>query len=186
MNYFKILVVVIAVFQICTSCKKDSEDELNLVSDSEILFIYEYQNMAWGIAHSGWMIDSAGNVHCFNLPENWNPIDNEGTISKADLDANLNQTYAKCLRLDKTVVESKSMLIQKAAEGSLINLDIYMADAGISRYFAFTFDKSSQTYTPILLKQVGDFSIKNSATEAEQLYEWLDGIHQTISRIVNP
>ena len=53
--------------------------------DQPVYFEYHYQNWAWGYQESGWLIDSAGVVKGFHMPESFREADSTGLISTEDL-----------------------------------------------------------------------------------------------------
>jgi len=53
-----------------TNCEKDNDGTDISMTNQRIYFQYDYINFAWGYQHSGWLIDSSGNVHCYNKPDN--------------------------------------------------------------------------------------------------------------------
>ena len=64
-------------------------------------------------------------------------------------------------------------LIENAAQGRLSEPVSGCADAGITTYLAYQFDRDGGTYRPVLLYQAGDWAQKNLSDEATTLSEWL-------------
>ena len=144
----------------------------------EFYFQYEYLNHAWGYSHSGWLIDSLGNVWCYTLPENWNQSDSSGMIDAAALKANLSKTDSVCHSIDMAVLKKKIKLIENASSGTLQDPESVGADMGAMSYYAFVYEKKKDSYKRILLKKMGDWTIDNDAREADDLYEWMVEIQE--------
>lgn len=150
------------------------------VTGNQIYFQYEYMNHAWGFQQHGWLIDSAGNVYCYNLPENWYEPDSNGVIEADALKANILKTDSICYSVNSTDLDIKIQLIEAAADGVLKEPVSVMADAGAFSYYAFLYDANAEKYQRILLWQTGDNLIENTSVEAKELFEWLDEINQAI------
>lgn len=155
-----------------TSCAKmDSID----FSKQDVLFQSEYINYAWGKAHNGYYIDSHGNVFAYNLPDRWNFPDSTFTLGGLSM----NQNLSKChfvLKLDQKVIAEKMNLLQQAMKGKLSNPETTMADAGeLSKYY-FIYNSQTKAYKQLLLSQWGDWTVKNSSKEANELSQWMDSV----------
>ncbi len=163
-----------------TGC--NGKAELYEVSETgqKVYFQYEYINHAWGYQHYGWLVDSSGNVHCYDKPEDWILTDSLRQISGTDLNRNLLSADSVCYTLDEEVLESKIKLIEAASRGKISEPVHEMYDAGVGIYWAFIYNSKDDVYKKILLKQAGDFRIDNSSPEARTLYEWLESVNSSI------
>jgi hypothetical protein len=141
--------------------------------DNNTIFMVEYSNYAWGIRHSGIMIDSTGNVMTFNLPTTWNRPDEMGFISLEDMQENLTQMEEISCAVTRNDFARYSSKLMEAKNGTLSDPKNEMADFGTVLYSGFLFDSNNNTYKRILIKQTGDWAIDNSSKEAQELYEWL-------------
>lgn len=166
-----------------TCCKKENNEPIVKKMNQKILFQFEYINFAWGYQHHGWIIDSSGNIHCYNLPDNWYFADPEGYISAAEMDSNLMYTDSICYILDKKELADKFGLIEAAAKGPLSEPKHTACDMGARFFKGFIYNSDEETYKEILLKQKGDFSIDNHSQAAEDLYKWLAPIRHEINNI---
>jgi hypothetical protein len=137
------------------------------------IFMVEYSNWAWGIQHSGIMIDSTGNVMTFNLPDRWNRPDEKGFISLADMQENLAQTDEISCTVTRNDYAKYSSKLMKITNATLSDPKNEMYDFGTVQYSGFLFDPDNITYKRILIKQIGDWAIDNRSREARALYEWL-------------
>lgn len=164
-----------------TNCDPIPDDIETTTLKQRIYFQYEYVNYAWGYQHAGWLIDSSGNVLCYDKPENWYSTDSLGFITSAEMDSNIFKTDSVCYTIDKTTLIDKTGPIKNVSKGVISDPIHEMYDAGIESYYGFTYNEETKKYKKVLLKQIGDFRIDNSASEAVELYEWLDTINTLIS-----
>ncbi|MCF8357567.1 MAG: hypothetical protein K9H26_02325 [Prolixibacteraceae bacterium] len=174
---FTILLLILFV-----GCKEDFS--VFPGKNQKILFQCEYINHAWGYQHSGWLIDSFGNVHCYNLPENWFFCDSLGKISSEDMEMNLMNTDSICLKIDKNELNHKVELIGKATRGTISEPAHEMCDAGIIAFSAFIFYNEADVYQKLILRQTGDFRIENDSKAATELCHWMDSICLEIEKAI--
>jgi len=144
--------------------------------DQQIYFQYEYVNYAWGYSHHGWLMDSTGAVWCYDQPAQWNFPDSSGKLPELSMMENLAEADSLCYQIPVYNLAQKIPLIEAAADGTISEPENVMADAGISGYYAWIYDKEHQRYRRILLKEEGDWERENLSEEAETLYKWLEGI----------
>jgi len=178
-----ILTIIGIMLFILTSCEKNNDDIDNLKNNQRIYFQYDYINFAWGYQHVGWLIDSSGNVYCYNKPENWINQDSLGFISSTDMNINITETDSICYTIDKNELNDKISLISKASEGEISEPIHEMYDAGGTEFSGFLYNEDKKTYKKVLLKQIGDFRIDNSSPESIELYEWLVSINYLIHKL---
>jgi hypothetical protein len=161
-----ILIAAISAL-LLTGCEKIYDYETNTI------FMVEHSNYAWGIHHSGIMIDSTGNVMTFNLPTTWNWPDEMGFLSLADIQENLAQMEGISCSVTRNDFAKNSSKLMKAKNGILSDPKNEMYDFGTVQYSGFLYDPDNNRYQRILIRQTGDWSIENSSREAKELYEWL-------------
>ncbi|PIR12635.1 MAG: hypothetical protein COV50_07910, partial [Flavobacteriales bacterium CG11_big_fil_rev_8_21_14_0_20_35_7] len=70
MKTIKLFSVTLLISIFLTTC--DATKIVNPNFNQKILFEAGYINFAWGKVHTGFLIDSVGNVFCYNLPQHWN------------------------------------------------------------------------------------------------------------------
>jgi hypothetical protein len=169
------------IIVILSSCEKDiNTNQGNPNITNHVLFQYEYINYAWGYQHSGWLIDSSGNVYCYNRPSLWNYCDSSGYISDTNMESNILHTDSICYKIEKKELAAKTMLIENASKGEVTKPIPVMADAGIAIFTGFTQNIQTKQYKRIVFKQIGDYYIKNKSVEALELYNWLDSLNKKI------
>jgi len=161
-----ILIAAISAL-LLSGCEKIYDYETNTI------FMVEHSNYAWGIHHSGIMIDSTGNVMTFNLPTTWNRPDEMGFITLADMQENLAQMEGISCSVTRNDFAKNSSKLMKAKNGILSDPKNEMYDFGTVQYSGFLYDPDNNRYQRILIRQTGDWAIENSSREAKELYEWL-------------
>ncbi|MBE0649492.1 MAG: hypothetical protein IH595_01505 [Bacteroidales bacterium] len=167
--------IVVIVFSL-TNCEKANIQR----PGQKVYFQYNYINFAWGFQHSGWLIDSSGNVYCYNKPEGWNYSDSTGIITHAQMDSNLSATSSVCYKIDKNVLKEKIKLLYVASKGKISEPSQEAYDAGAWEYSGYIYDSEKKIYKKVLLKQAGDIGINNSSPAAVQLSNWFDSINYSI------
>lgn len=161
---------IISLLIAFSSCEKDNS---TLPETGIVLFQYYYQNYAWEYIHTGIIIDSEGIVYTFTNPETWNFNSCDTTIKASLLNANLNYTDNIIDTIEYEVLQEKVALIFEAAKGDIAPTGLTMCDAGISCYYAYILNSTTNLYTPVLLYQGGDIEFENSNSSANELYQWL-------------
>lgn len=180
MARIKIMLILGYLSLLLSGCDK-STDEYELELNQKIYFQFEYMNYAWGYRHSGWLIDSAGDVYCYDKPQNWTHFDSTGIMSAPEMETNLLATDSVCFQIDKSELNEKASLINPASKGVVSDPVHEMYDAGSAGFYAFIYDAKTEIYRRIVLKQTGDFRVDNSSDEAVDLYEWLLSVNRMIN-----
>jgi len=180
----KIKIIALSFFCLVTCCQKEVTS-IPLVNQV-VLFQAEYINNAWTYQHSGWLIDSLGNVRYYNLPKKWNFVDSAGYISATNMSENVQQIDSIRCKIDKDTLCNYFNKLNKAAVGTLTESKSKMFDAGSTRFYGYVFDKNVGLYKQILIKQIGDLYIENKSVEAKQIYEWMERINTRDKNIALP
>lgn len=161
-------VAFISLFSACSS--------ENILFTQQVLFEVHYTNYAWMYTETGFLIDSSGNIHGFDLKNNsykWNTRDEKGFISKEGMMNNLIHCDSV---IGKVAADSLAYYRNKIAGASLGKISDpvgAMADFGQIRYSAYIYDRNQQRYKEVLIKLYGDMMSDNNSIEASQIYEWL-------------
>jgi hypothetical protein len=168
-------IIVAAILVAGVSCEDMLERNASL-PNQEYFFLFEYINYAWGYQHSGWLMDSSGNVRYFVVPEKWMVPDTETAIEIPGIESYAEQADSVITVVDQSVLSDKVELIDAAARGTLTEPENVMADAGTGSYYALQYDPKEATYERILLKQKGDWEIDNLSEAADELYTWMKSV----------
>lgn len=157
-----------------TGCEKITNDLFDV--DQLVLFQKEYINHAWGYQHSGIFIDTTGIVKSYNLPVSWNFPDQDGYISESKLNENFDKALKDECSVDKGEILRHFNLLYVAQIGTITDPVNVAADAGTTSYYGYIYEPARNRYKQILLRQNGDFEVKNTSREAQKIYEWLEQI----------
>lgn len=141
--------------------------------DQEYFFLYEYINHAWGYQHNGWLMDSTGTVHYFEVPDKWMVPSTDEAIDIQGIEHYGAQSDSVITVVDKGELAAKVHLIDAAARGKLTEPENVMADAGSWSYYALRYDPGAKDYERILLKQDGDWEVDNTSEAADEIYKWM-------------
>ncbi|MFT5822371.1 MAG: hypothetical protein ACI8ZM_003627 [Crocinitomix sp.] len=163
---------LLAIFTlILLGCNKEKYDSI-----PHGYYTMEYQNWAWGYSHSGWIIDSEGNVNSFNLPNDWNGPDSLGYISESQLIENISNCDSKIGSVSKRTLYTHNKLINDAATGSNSEPESNGADIGRYAYYCYQFDTDAGLYKGVVLEVDGDWSYHNESNAAKSIAKWMKKI----------
>lgn len=181
----KSIILLSAIFfaaMLIQSCDLQNNPEENetIPLGQKFIFEVQYHNTAWGYTHEGFYIDDDGSCYSYNIgPEvsyYWTPEDPESlTYDELIFKYHHNKKFIK--KIDSDILDKKFQMIRKAAQGPIVEDDIYMADAGNLTYYAYQWNSSGNKYIPVVLAQKGDQPIRNDSHEAAALVEWLNSIN---------
>ncbi len=135
----------------------------------------EYINYAWGYDHSGWIVDTAGNMISYNIAKagvTWTP--NPGGYYTAE---ELSAKAHHCDTLRGTVPTDTLQWLRTLAEssvgGAYSDTTHPMVDAGTVTLFCYVYDPDSSKYRQVVLLEYGDYQFSNTAAPAIQLSDWM-------------
>ena len=148
----------------------------------QIFFEKHYTNYAWGLQDNGYMIDSLGSVHRFNLVSRttyqrlntWNYPDSLGFISKSDMDKNLSLCDSIISKIDRDSLAKYVGKIWYASKGTITKSQMQMADFGEIKYSAFIYDEKTNRYKEVFIRLYGDLTKDNNSPEAMEIYDWMN------------
>ena len=175
----RIILAISVLGMVVFGCKKS---EVNTDITQAVLFEYEYVNHAWIYTHMGWMIDENGEVKGFTSPGNWKFTDDEGYISKEDLESNLSQTDTCYFAISKDDILNHFNERFDLLNGRIDTSDTFMADAGIGGLYVYVWNQQMNKYKKQVLATSGDISVTNSHHKAGTIISWLKGIGERTDR----
>jgi len=149
------------------------EDKIN--TEAGYTFDVSHVNHAWGYRHKGYYVDGRGYIYSYDHSgEKWQYEENK------ELDSNTLASKYKNRKLFAKI-ESKELakyinMTGGASRGEISPPVDQCNDFGYIRYTAFTFDSGMAIYTPVKIFQAGDKAWQNNASEAKQIYRWLNSI----------
>ncbi len=172
-----ITILFIGILLLASGCKKSY-----ILNDEQmILFQYEYINYAWGYQHSGFYIDSEGNVLKYEKPEGWNFADQDNVLSSTSLFKNLD----KCTVSEKTISSTElyrySRHIENIASSKVTAPKNAGADQGSVRYYCYRYDEETDSYKGYLIKMEGDYTCENLNFYSKKVASWMKEISKQIN-----
>jgi hypothetical protein len=160
-----------------TGCKKGYE----ISEKQEIIFQYEYLNYAWGYQHSGYIIDSKGNVLSYNNPEIWNFCDKDLNLTEDQVDENLKMCSPTGKKISEQELQKYSGFIKNIASSEVTALKNVAADMGSAEYICYQFSERTGTYKKYLIKMEGDFTCENLNFHSKKVILWMKDINSGLA-----
>jgi hypothetical protein len=149
------------------------------ISLGQVLFDCYYVNFAWGYTLSGYFINQDGMIVRYDRGKDpWLPesIQEEpGVVSTTDLNEKF-KNQEQVGTVDPTILAQKIELVYAAAVG-IITQEQMAADAGWSGCVLYRYHPELDGYSEIPLGAGGDFLVRNSAPEAQELLRWLQDLN---------
>lgn len=169
----KTIIAVLLITNLFSSCN-DSID----LKNQRALFEVHYVNYAWIYTNNGFLIDSAGYVYTYNLKQT-ERVKDSSVISNDEMNYKFSISYKTGLKIPTDTLMFYVNKIYKASQGKLSQSESMMADAGILRCYAYTYNDRKKNYHQILLDQWGDVQISNNSEEAVKTARWLQRVLHT-------
>jgi hypothetical protein len=146
-----------------------------------ILFQYEYINYAWGYQHSGFYIDSYGNVLTFEKPDEWNFGDSDNVLSSVNLFENLNKCSVSQKVIPSPELSKYARHIENIASSKLSAPRNAGADMGSVRYVCYKYNEETDSYRGYLIKMEGDYTCENLNYYSKKVASWLEEISKEVN-----
>ena len=173
-NIFFILFTALFI----AGCKKNSA-----ISEKQtILFQVEYVNYAWGYTHSGFIIDSEGNVLTYKNPQKWNFADEDFNLTQNQVKENLSNCIYSGKKIPKEELHKYANYIKNISSSKVTALKNVAADAGSLEYICYQFFANSGTYKSCLIKMEGDFTCENLNFYSKKIFIWLKNINDNLDK----
>jgi len=161
-----------------TGCKKNI-----VISEKQtILFQVEYLNYAWGYVHTGFIIDSEGNVLTYKNPQDWNFPDKDFSINQNQVKDNISKCANSRKKIPKVELQKYANYIKNISSSKVTALKNVAADAGSLQYICYQFFENSGTYKSCLIKMEGDFTCENLNFFSKKVTVWLKSINDTLGK----
>jgi hypothetical protein len=161
-----------------SGCKKN-----NVISEKQIiLFQVEYINYAWGYLHTGFIIDSEGNVLTYKNPEDWNFPDKDYSINQNLIKDNISKCTSSGIKIKKAELQKYANYIKNISSSKVTAIKNVAADAGSLQYICYQFFEKQGTYKSCLIKMEGDFTCENLNFFSKKVSSWLKSIYDTFPK----
>ena len=173
--------IILALLFSQKGCEEMSLRGENVPLNQQYFFLYEYINYAWGYQHHGWIIDSAGIVRYYDVPDKWILPSTDAAIELAGIENYATRSDSVLTTVDRSELIDMVGLIHEAARGTYSDSVNVMADAGSWSYYALEYHEDKDTYERILLRIEGDWQVENLSDAADELYQWMKEIQRSIA-----
>jgi len=146
------------------------------------LFEIEHRNYAWGHAWYGLYVDNEGTVYTYTLDAStrWEPASPDAFTGR-ELRDKFSHGREAIGSIDRATLLARMALISSAADGPLADPVDRCRDAGETAFKAFLYNARTDRYTPVLLRQEGDWAQKNRSPSADSLTTWLKTLDERFS-----
>lgn len=166
-------ITTILFFSTLAAWSFSCSDDVVVASEQEVYFEIHHANQAWGNQFKGFLIDKQGQVRTYDKPARWNDIELKPTLSKAEMDANISQTTVSPTQIASADFLKYTKLSQKITGDSFSKPLNGGADLGFTRFYSYTYNADTKTYSPTLLRQTGNVIIHNTDDNAKEVADWL-------------
>lgn len=160
-------------FSILAAFSVSCSDDVAVTNEQEVFFEVHYTNQAWGNQFKGFLIDKLGQVRTYDMPAGWKGSDLQPTLSKEDMDANISQTAVSSIKIATADLNKYIDASRKISGDSFSKPLNGGADLGLTRFYSYTYDADKKTYSPVLLRQIGNVIIHNQDANAKEVADWL-------------
>jgi len=164
------LFVIISV----SGCKKR---DLSAGSEQEILFQYDYRSSS---QHSGYFIDSEGNVFTYNDPSFWNMPDNDLEISQEQLAENIGNSLFSGIKIPEDELSRYAKVIEYLASSKVTGPGKSITGEGTAQYICYQFDENSQKYRGHLIRSEGNITRENLNFHSKRVTQWMKEIGTSV------
>jgi hypothetical protein len=175
--FSKILQLILIILML-SGCKKSY-----LLSEKQaILFQYEYINYAWGYQHTGFIVDTKGNILTFNNPDKWNFRDKDMILTEKQVAENITKCQSSGIIISQSELQKYSAYIKNIASSQVTASRNVAADAGTAEYICYQFSETSETYKGYIIKTEGDFTQENLNFYAKKIGTWMKDINHSLAK----
>lgn len=140
------------------------------------VFEVEYVNFAWVPTWRGFVIDSTGAIHSYDLKgKRWEPS-NVDYPKRTELTAKYAADSKPAGNVDPATFQAMSQRAGGAAAGPISDPVNRCADAGTITYTAWLYDPEQDAFRRVVLYQEGDMARLNQSADGRALATWLKSL----------
>jgi hypothetical protein len=167
---------IITVTLLClflAGCKKNY-----VLSDKQLLlFQYQYLNYAWGYTHTGFLIDSEGNVLKYRNPQDWNFYDKDSTLSATQVSQNILKCTKTGIKIPEEELHKYAGYIKNIASSKVTAVKNVAVDEGSMEYLCFMYSENTNIYRCCVIKTEGNFRCENLNFYSKRVTDWMKEIN---------
>lgn len=167
-------VALLSCFCLLSACSTNNDD-VETLRTQDVLFHYASWDPLSGL-HEGWFISGAGEVMGYKNPQDWMMADDKGSISTADMQANLAQADSSMATIKSRIMNQRTGLISEAAKGELVAAGSSWNASRNYHFVAYQFDASEDFFQEVVLARAESAQYVNTNTAAQDLVAWMEGI----------
>lgn len=168
------ILLVFSGLILISGCKKH---DYTAVSQEVILFQYDYSSSS---EHSGFLIDSEGNVYTYSNPSEWNHPDSDMEISREQAEENTGSSVFSGIKIPGEELLKYAKAIDFIASSRVTAPRKNSAGEGSTRFICYQFDESAQKYKGYLIKSEGEVSRENLNFHSKRVSQWMKDIGSSV------
>ena len=169
--------VGVSLIVLLSSCASDSLSP-STGSHESIIYEVEYVNNAWGYAHNGFYVSTAGAVHTYDIArtgQTWKDT-STGYYSAEELYLKFSHRDSLVGYIDRSTLIRVNALVESAKCGTYSDTVCVGADMGARTYNVYSYVPEIQRYQRMTLRLEGDWTFHNTSRSAMDLVEWLNQV----------
>ena len=164
-------VILLAVLS--AGCRKN----ITQAEKQSMLFEFEHISYDMEYQHSGFIIDSDGNVFTYHNPESWNFPDKDLMISAQQVEQNLAMCKRSRIRVTEQELGKYSAHIKNIAASKVTALRNVSDNSGSGEYICYLYNGNTGYYKGTIIKMEGDFTCENLNFYSRKVYDWMREIN---------
>ena len=169
-----IVTVFLLSLMSCKSSSNDNEQETQIPLAPNFLFAITHDNYAWGESHTNVYIESDGNIYLsVNNPAIDSILEENQWYPAADLHQRFEFEPTVINEISPDELGNMFELVSQVNPAQMSEPSYICADFGVTRFWGFIFDTSTNQYRTVLLAERGDRSRFNGGQESVTLTNWL-------------
>lgn len=171
------LIAFFCLALIMTFCKKNY-----VISDRQaILFELDHVNYGSEYQHSGFIIDSDGNVLTYNNPDHWNFPDRDLRISESQVTENLASCTSSGIKIPRGDLLKYSNHIKNIAATKVTAVKSQPDETGSTEYICYQFSENTGIYKGTILRMEGGNTCENLNFFSKKIADWMRDINNSLA-----
>lgn len=159
-------------------CKKAA-----LVNENHaILFQVDYVNDVREYEHSGFFIDSEGNVYRYKNPANWIFPDKDFVLTESQIRDNTENCEADSIKIAIDELQKYSKYIKNITLSKVTAFKNAAAKTGSVKYICYQHIDGSEIYKGSILKMEGEYTCENLNFFTRKVTSWLKNFTDTVKK----
>ncbi len=175
-SLFNILSISLIAILLYSGCKKANSGK----DDRVVLFQYEYLSQDPENAHSGFFIDSEGNILTYSNPPDWHFAGTDLVLTDDQMEENLKQSIYSGVRVSEEELDRYTKYIRFLALSKVSAARNTGSENGTARFICYEYTHNTGTYRVTTIKTEGAVSSENLNFHSKRIASWLRDINSSL------